>query len=115
MTDTLLNYVSAQDESISGNIANLSFDIDFVGWPVTSDNEKAPKYRLYANSPRGRKFDIGGIRERKNQNGDPYLTITIDTGHSKFYANLGRYPGQDDENLLAIIPNEYLNKQNNLS
>ena len=30
--------------------------------------------------------------------------MSVNTGHAKLNANLGRYPGQDDEMLMAIIP-----------
>ena len=80
-----------------------------TGEALHSDNEKAPKFRLYAKSPAGKRIDIGGIWERNNANGDPYFSLTINTGHSKFYANLGRYPDQDDDTLQAVIPNDFLN------
>lgn len=109
MTDILANFIQIDGKKITGNIATLSFDIDVTGEPVNSDNEKAPKFRLFAKSPRGRNVEVGGIWERLNNEDKPYLTLTLNTGHSRWYANLGRYPGQDDETILAVIPNDYLN------
>ena len=111
MTDTLANFIQIDGKKITGNIATLSFDIDVTGEPVTSDNEKAPKYRLFAQSPRGRRVEVGGIWERLNADDKPYLALTLNTGHSRWYANLGCYPGQDDETLMAVIPNDYLNSE----
>ncbi|WP_280516143.1 hypothetical protein [Pelagibacterium lentulum] len=37
--------------------------------------------------------------------------MTISTGHSRHYANLDRYPGQDDETLFAVIANEFPNAE----
>lgn len=109
MTDNLSNFIQIDTKSLFGNIATIAFDIDITGEAVTSDNEKAPKFRLFTKSPRGRRVEIGGIWQRLNREEEPYYTLTINTGHSRFYANLGRYPGQDDEALYAVIPNEYLN------
>lgn len=69
--------------------------------------EKAPKFRLFSKSPRGRRVEMVGIWQRLNRYEEPYYTLTISTGHSRHYANLGRYPGQDDETLFAVIANEY--------
>ena len=109
MSDTLVNFIQIDGQNVTGNIATLSFDIDVTGEPVVSDNEKAPKWRLFARSPKGRRVEVGGIWERLNSEDKPYLALTLNTGHSRWYANLGRYPGQDDETVMAVIPNDYLN------
>lgn len=111
MTDNLSNYVHFDDELLTGNVATLSFDIDFIGGAVASDNTDAPKYRLRARSPRGKAIEIGGIWQRLNRAGKPYLTPTIYTGHGRWYANLGRYAGQDDANLQAVTANDWLNRE----
>lgn len=82
-----------------------------TGEPVNSDNEKAPKWRLFARSPKGRQVEVGGIWERINTDDKPYLALTLNTGHSRWYANLGRYSGKDDDSILAVIPNDYLNSE----
>lgn len=108
-TTPLTNYIRFEDDRVSGNVATLAFDIDLIGTPVNSNNEKAPKYRLFAQSPRGRRVEIGGIWENQNADEKPYWSITINSGYGRFYANLGKFPGQDDDDLYAVIPNEYLN------
>lgn len=109
MTDALINFIQIDGNKITGNIATMAFDIDIEGEPLESDNEKAPIFRIFGRTPRGRRVQIGGIWQRLNQQDQPYMTLTVNTGHGPFYANLGRYPGQDDETVYAIIPNDYLN------
>lgn len=106
MTNDLLNYVDMTSDTITGNIASLSYDIDFRAIPVNSDNEKAPKYRLVAKTPRGRDLEIGAIWEKTSQDNKQYYQVSVNTGHTKVYGNLGRYPGQDDDSLYAIIFND---------
>ena len=104
MTD-LANFIRINDDkSISGNIASISYDLDIAGEPYASSNAKAPVYRLFAKSPRGRRIEIGGIWRKKNLNGGDYLSLSVNTGHGRLNANLGRFPGQDDEDLMAVIP-----------
>ena len=106
MTDTLSNYLKFHDDQIvDGNIATLTYDVNLIGEKLTSNNPKAPLHRLYGYSPKGRKVQIGCIWQQKRKDGTgTYLTLEIDTGSATVRANLGKYPGQDDENLMAIIP-----------
>jgi uncharacterized protein (DUF736 family) len=106
MTNVLINYIKFDEanKTLTGNIASLAFDIEITGEAFASDNEKAPVFRIYGMRPRDRRIEIGGIWEKESQLGKPYLTMSVNTGHAKLNANLGRYPGQDDETLLAIIP-----------
>jgi len=102
----LVNFIqiNAETNRITGNIATLCFDIDISGEPLDSTNAKAPTYRLYAMTPRKRRIDIGGIWTKTNGEGNDYFSLSVNTGFGRFNANLGRYPGQDDENLFAVIP-----------
>ncbi len=62
-----------------------------------------PDYRVYLNSA-----DVGGGWNKENrQNGNPYVSITIDDPvlPDTINANLGRAAGQDDPNVMAIIWN----------
>ena len=101
----LANFIRInEDNTISGNIASISYDLDITGEAFTSTNAKAPVYRLFAKSPRGRRIEVGGIWKKKNQTGGDYLSLSVNTGHGRLNANLGRFPGQDDEDLMAVIP-----------
>ena len=100
----LVNYIKFDGDKVAGNIATITFDIDLVGEAVNSENPKAPVYRLYGKSPRNRRIEIGGIWRKKNQRDCDYYTLTVSTGFAKLNANLGRYPGQDDDSLMAVIP-----------
>ncbi|MFW8642761.1 DUF736 family protein [Rhizobium beringeri] len=48
-----------------------------------SENPKAPVYRLFAKSPRGKRIEIGGIWKKQNQNGSDYYALTVSTGYGK--------------------------------
>ena len=101
----LLNFIRiAKNNAITGNIASPTYDFDLTGEPVNSENPKAPAYKLFTKTPRGRNCEIGGIWRKKNQSGGEYFTLSVNIGHSRLNANLGRYPGQDDDDLMAIIP-----------
>lgn len=102
MTD-LTNFVNIDGDKLTGNIATLAFDIDFRGEAITSENPDAPRFRLFARSPRGRPIEVGALWENLNREEKPYYSVSIDTGYGRYYANLGRYPRQDDENLYAVI------------
>ena len=93
-----------EDGTLSGNIASIAYDIDISGETFTSSNDKAPAYRVFARSPRGRRVELGGIWKKQNQTGGDYYSLSIRTGHGRLNANLGRFPGQDDEDLMAVIP-----------
>ncbi|MGE4409620.1 MAG: DUF736 domain-containing protein [Sphingobium sp.] len=111
MTETLTNFIKIDGNNLTGNIATLSFDIDITGVAMHSENEKAPVFRLYAKSPRGRQIEVGGIWQRTNAKGAPYYALTLASGHGRWFANMGRYPGQDDDSLYAVIGNDFLNRE----
>ena len=115
MADQPTNSVKIDGNKLTGTIATMSFDLDFTGEGVDNNGkEGTPAFRLFAKSPRGRRIDVGGIWQRVNKEGNPYYTLTLNTGHTKWYANLGQYPGQDDPSLYAVIPNDYLNNPERL-
>lgn len=105
-TEDLSNFViiDSDGKGLKGNIASITYDSDFVGELFASENPKAPKYKLFASSPRGKKIEIGGVWLKHNRDGVEYHQLTISTGHVKFHANLGRYPGQENDSLMAVIP-----------
>ncbi|TCT29721.1 DUF736 domain-containing protein [Martelella mediterranea] len=101
----LINFIRFNDNgTLEGNIAALDFDFDITGEELNSTNPKAPVYRLYGVSPRGRKIEVGGIWRQTNQNGEEYLQLTAATPSRAFRANLGKFPGQDDGDLMTVIP-----------
>ncbi|NTA59792.1 DUF736 domain-containing protein [Agrobacterium tumefaciens] len=102
----LTNYVVFDNDGkgLKGNIASISYDIDIFGEAFASENPKAPAFKLFAKSPRGKKVEIGGVWRKENQLGGKYYQVSLSTGHGKFHANLGRYPGQEDDGLMAVIP-----------
>jgi uncharacterized protein (DUF736 family) len=77
MTD-YTNFIRfGENNTLTGNIASISYDLDITGEEFSSTNPKAPIYRLLAKSPRGRRVEIGGIWRKKHQNDRDYYTATI--------------------------------------
>ncbi|TWB47508.1 uncharacterized protein (DUF736 family) [Rhizobium sp. ERR 922] len=104
MTD-LVNFIRVnEDNTLTGNVASLAYDFDIFGEEFDSPNAKAPVYRLFVKTPRGRRVEIGGIWKKQNQNGGDCLTLSVNTGYGRLNANLGRYPGQDGDELMAVVP-----------
>lgn len=84
-----------------GRISTLTTDVDLVIKPTKNTKENAPSHHVYAKSPRGFEVQVGGIWKKTNQQGGTYYTISIK--RMKFNANLGKFAGQDDELVQAII------------
>ncbi|PLU01555.1 DUF736 family protein [Sinorhizobium medicae] len=102
----ITNYIQFDGDNLdtamgAGLISTIDRDMDIKAVPFESDNEKAPTHRVYAKSPRGHDIEVGGIWKKENQDGKPYYTLSI--RKLRYNANLGRFPGQDDASLQAII------------
>lgn len=102
----IANYIQFDSDNLdtakgAGLISTIDRDMDIKVVPFESDNEKAPTHRVYAKSPRGHDIEVGGIWKKENQDGKPYYTLSI--RKLRYNANLGRFPGQDDASLQAII------------
>ncbi|RVK16928.1 DUF736 family protein [Sinorhizobium meliloti] len=102
----ITNYIQFDSDNLdtakgAGLISTIDRDMDIKVVPFESDNEKAPTHRVYAKSPRGHDIEVGGIWKKENQDGKPYYTLSI--RKLRYNANLGRFPGQDDASLQAII------------
>ncbi|MDW9626923.1 DUF736 family protein (plasmid) [Sinorhizobium meliloti] len=102
----ITNYIQFDGDNLdtakgAGHISTIGRDMDIKVVPFESDNEKAPTHRVYARSPRGHDIEVGGIWKKENQDGKPYYTLSI--RKLRYNANLGRFPGQDDASLQAII------------
>jgi uncharacterized protein (DUF736 family) len=93
-----------EDGTLSGNIAALDFDINVTGEKLGQNKEDGPVYRLFGYSPHGRKVEIGGVWRQTNKRGQGYFQLTAHTPNRVFRANLGLYPGLDDESVRIIIP-----------
>ncbi|MHC2357835.1 uncharacterized protein (DUF736 family) [Sinorhizobium meliloti] len=102
----ITNYIQFDGDNLdtakgAGLISTIDRDMDIKVVPLESDNERAPTHRVYAKSPRGHDIEVGGIWKKDNQDGKPYYTLSI--RKLRYNANLGRFPGQDDASLQAII------------
>lgn len=108
MTD-LVNFIRFNDNgTLSGNIASIAYDLDISGEEFESTNAKAPAYRLFAKSPRGKRVEISGIWKKQNQNGGDYFTVTVNIGYGRLNANLGLPAGvvasPDSGSKAAVSP-----------
>lgn len=106
MTKSITNFIQFNSEDLEnatgqGRISTLTQDIAITAVPFASDNPKAPTHRVFAKSPAGYDIDVGGIWMGTNQAGGTKWTLSIKK--LGLNANLGRYPGQDDDSLQAII------------
>jgi uncharacterized protein (DUF736 family) len=102
----ITNYIQFDGNNLdtakgAGLISTIDRDMDIKVVPFDSNNDKAPTHRVYAKSPRGHDIEVGGIWKKENQDGKPYYTLSI--RNLRYNANLGRFPGQDDSSLQAII------------
>ena len=107
MANNMTNFIQFDGDDIQkskgkGIISTLKYDADIEVIPFKSDNPKAPTHQIYAKSPRGYNLQVGGMWMKMNEDNKPYFTLSIKD--IRFNANLGRYPGQDDPTLQAIIP-----------
>ncbi len=103
----LTNFIQFEDDDIAGavgtgRISTLTHDIEIRAVPFTSANERAPTHRIFGKSPAGYELEVGAIWQGQNNNGGTKFTLFIK--QLRLNANLGRYAGQDDASLQAIIP-----------
>ncbi|KIP98101.1 hypothetical protein RU07_22990 [Agrobacterium tumefaciens] len=106
-TAKLTNFIQFDNDTLAtakgqGRISTLTADIEIHVVPITSTNLRAPSHRVFGKSPAGYELEVGAIWIGENQDGGTKFTLQIK--QLKFNANLGRYAGQDDESLQAIIP-----------
>ena len=100
------NFIKFTNDDIDGAagtgiISTIDRDLDIKVTPFASNNEKAPTHRVFAKSPRGHDIEVGGIWKKISAEQKVYYTLSIK--RLGFNANLGRYPGQDDASVQAII------------
>ncbi len=91
-----------EDGSYRGNLKTLTVraEIDIV--PVDNPGPNGPHFRIFA----GTGFEAGAVwRKTSRTNGTTYLSFKLDAPElpQTLYGNLGRQPGQDDEDVLCLI------------
>ena len=105
-TMSFTNYIQFNSDEFetatgTGLLSTLERDIEIKVIPFNSTNPKAPTHRVFGRSPRGLDIEIGGIWKKSNAENKPYYSLSVKS--LKLNANLGRFPGQDDPTLQAII------------
>lgn len=106
MMPNITNYIQFESDDIDkvggkGRISTLDRDIEITVTPFQSDKDKAPTHSVYAKSPAGYDINVGAIWQGENAQGGMYRYLTLK--RLDFRANLGRFAGQDDGSLQAII------------
>jgi len=112
MTDELVNWIKIDGNKLAGNVATVAFDVDLIGKTAEEehDTETLQKvYRLFASSPRGRRVEVGIVWEWPGPDGRPAYSMTLHTGHGRWYARLVHLPGKEDEGLFKVCPHDHLN------
>jgi len=112
MTDELVNWIKIEGNKLAGNVATVAFDVDVFGETADEEEDAEPLqrvYRLFASSPRGRRVEIGAVWERPGTDGMPAYSMTLHTGHGRWYARLVRFPGREDDGLYQVCPHDHLN------
>jgi uncharacterized protein (DUF736 family) len=101
-----IGYVTKlEDGRYQGQLKTLTIraEVTFTPNPDKS-NGNQPDYRICADG-----IEIGAACIRNAEtSGKEYVSVSIpapEFGPSKLYANLGKAPGQDDDNVYALIWN----------
>lgn len=107
MTNNITNFIQFASDDLDnatgvGRISTITHDIEITAVPFSSENPDAPTHRVSAKSPRGFLLEVGAIWKGTNRQGGVKRTLTIKKGMT-LNANLGRFQGQDDDSLQAII------------
>lgn len=107
MTDQMTNFIRFDDRNIEGSvghgrISTLDFGFEITVTPHNATVDRAPSHSVYATSPDGFQISVGAIWSGTNRRGGRKWTLSIPS--KAFIANLGRYPGQTDAALQAVIP-----------
>jgi len=106
MANNITNFIKFDTDDLQtskghGLISTIERDLLIEVIPFKSENENAPTHQVFAKSPAGHNLNVGGIWKKKNQWDADYFNLSIH--RMGFNANLGRFAGQDDVSLQAII------------
>ncbi|MDT6942471.1 DUF736 family protein [Brucella pseudogrignonensis] len=107
MANKITNFIQFDSEDLDtasgkGRISTLTDDIDIEVVPFNSENPDAPTHRVFAKSPRGFNIEVGGIWKRAKADGEGFKR-NLSIRRLNYNANLGRFGGQDDPSLQAIL------------
>jgi len=89
-----------ESDTYTGTLRTLTLRADIALRRVDRTSEKAPDYRITADGA-----EVGAAWIRPTKKGGQYVSLVLDDPSfpAPVWANLGKAPGQDDEDLLAVI------------
>ena len=106
MAQSLGTVMKRENGGYEGTLAMMSLNTKISIVPnEAKENERQPDFRIYA--ARGNEIGGGWNRVGKNS-GKPCVSITLAHpafGDKRFFANLARAAGSEDESVLAILWN----------
>lgn len=107
MANEITNFIQFDNEDLDtasgrGRISTLTDDIDIEVVPFNSENPDAPTHRVFAKSPRGFNIEVGGIWKKAKADGEGFKR-NLSIRRLNYNANLGRFGGQDDPSLQAVL------------
>jgi len=107
MANEITNFIQFDSEDLDtasgkGRISTLTDDIDIEVVPFNSENRDAPTHRVFAKSPRGFNIEVGGIWRKAKADGEGFKR-NLSIRRLNYNANLGRFGGQDDPSLQAVL------------
>jgi uncharacterized protein (DUF736 family) len=110
MAQSLGTVTKRDDGGFEGALAMMTLNTKITITPnEAKENERQPDFRIYAAKSGDIAAEIGGGWNRVGKtSGKEYVSLTFAHpafGPAKFYANLARAAGHDDENVLAILWN----------
>lgn len=97
-----IGYVTKNGDTYTGALKTLTISapIQFIA-NAKKGNDKAPDFRVMSGN-----IELGAAWNKTSQNGGEYVSVKLEAPEfGVLYANLGQAPGQDDEDVYALIWN----------
>ena len=98
------------DGSYKGRLSTLSLQCEIKLAPNTQKAKaEQPDFRVFGRKDsRSIPVEIGAAWVRTNREGDEYVSLSISAPElgRRIFANLGKAPGQDDDDVFALIWND---------
>lgn len=97
-----IGYVKKNGDTYTGSLKTLTISAPIQFIPNANQaNDKAPHFRIMSGN-----IEVGAAWNKTSQSGAEYVSVKLEAPEfGVFYANLGKAPGQDDEDVYAIIWN----------
>lgn len=91
-----------EDGSYYGSLKTLTIRAEISIVPIANPGENGPHFRIFGSTG----FEAGAVWQKTSRtSGSTYLSFKLDAPEltQTLYGNMGRQPGQDDEDVLCLI------------